>query len=1561
MSLTGINTFEQFGVADFGLGSNGAKITLNYFDGWPEASLLDSLGAAQLKLMFKSLSKRDEKTKEKALVELLRFVQGGAECTDSLDDIFFICWSQLYAKCTVNESKLIRAQGHHITILLIDLFKKKMAPFLKDLIPLVLLGCIDADTYVSKTCCSELRDCFNNDPQKIDALWILFHEQILNLVRHIVTIESPDTLLDERYVTREEAEFNYNRLAFGAVQLLINLLGNNPDSFGQYREQYQLLLNDDNLWKCFNLKTTYNSKLFEAILKLIAVLYEMGYLRKNKEILKLAVRRLFKAMTAINSKNSIKFAPIVPPILNILTLLDTYKEGRIWMYDKNSKDKLISLISVSYSTASLGFFTAMCNLYQQTSIHQLLDYEVEWLPLWQKSLKTLNAKPFLGRNGLEILEEFWNNYLKFLADSGDDDIKSIIQNDMLKTAESSVRLKQSKVLTLLFAAHLTPNRLVTCIEECCSLKNFSSKNFENYITLLASIPNNENVLVTLAQWSYDTISSGSPAVVENQPHFFSLFSFFLNTGAPCLAEEISKFVYEIPVLVKDSSYGKFADCIILYSNSSFVGMNDKWKESITDFFTCAFSIKVPNEKIIDTLNRLNPDVLKQLLEFPDAGEINAFITSYIETYAFNDGGALLSSPLVFKNNISLLYESAVANSRFDLFCEKMGDLKEGVKFELFEKTDFLHKAIFVASESLVDSLFVTAISLAREHTSIANKLANTIIDYVETSKDATKHMERLLRYTSDLISTNIDVLPIFIPLNLETKFYTKVPKLDYRVSLSNSFGINSHLLNGSTSSMDLALIKRFLKYSLFLDSLVTKLPSYLDSHVIMGLTLLSELAIDYNYLSDDPCQEFFNLKHTLFNNIDEFKLSFHKIIETLVGTPPENLNTLIQVLFTGAHPVIVYYKSRILYRILINEVDSISKKTLIELTPLLEKFITGVVRDEKSDDKSYLNSAILLSVLTKLNTDQSMVKLRTLLASECIGVKGPDLISKTYKTLILLTNILAIDSADCVKDDFVPLAAQRMNLVLNTMNDWMDSDIAYDPPFVVVRTALLRYFSLVLKFPAIVHEMHDSLMRSSNRLLLDSLSMCQLEDTAYIFELRASCVELYAILEAESMCSEDYSEDIKESILELTLIDFQSEADNQVSSVFYQKLNKSLQNVELKELLPHFERIFEKYLKEGMHNVNQTRVFLGLLEKLIYAKQQDAVIEFELKSGHISSESENPDDDEEIAADDAAYKLPYALLGNLAKQTPHEYLEYEDKYRFIKYLWDWTIALKYFQDVSYKLRQIYIEQLRDSNLINKMFDFIADQINLEDTKFWKELPVDQISGYALDSTQFAPYQEDIFNECRVLLGHIMYDMFNKVGALTSNWFLNIKDRSLQLKIENFVSQFISPILVAEELTAVENKMGQLTSKDDDLTIKINPVVQEVKASYLIDEQKLQISFKIPKNYPLTNIQVVGVSRVGISEQKWKQWIMSTQHVITAMNGSVLDSLELFTKNVHLQFSGFEECAICYSILHAVDRKLPNKTCPTCKNRFHGACLYKWFRSSGNNTCPLCRNEIPFRR
>ena len=53
-------------------------------------------------------------------------------------------------------------------------------------------------------------------------------------------------------------------------------------------------------------------------------------------------------------------------------------------------------------------------------------------------------------------------------------------------------------------------------------------------------------------------------------------------------------------------------------------------------------------------------------------------------------------------------------------------------------------------------------------------------------------------------------------------------------------------------------------------------------------------------------------------------------------------------------------------------------------------------------------------------------------------------------------------------------------------------------------------------------------------------------------------------------------------------------------------------------------------------------------------------------------------------------------------------------------------------------------------------------------------------------------------------------------------------------------------------------------------------------------------------------------------------------------------------------AGQEECLICYSIIQPTSGQLPRLGCRTCRKRFHGGCLYKWFKSSGKSNCPHCQ-------
>lgn len=195
-----------------------------------------------------------------------------------------------------------------------------------------------------------------------------------------------------------------------------------------------------------------------------------------------------------------------------------------------------------------------------------------------------------------------------------------------------------------------------------------------------------------------------------------------------------------------------------------------------------------------------------------------------------------------------------------------------------------------------------------------------------------------------------------------------------------------------------------------------------------------------------------------------------------------------------------------------------------------------------------------------------------------------------------------------------------------------------------------------------------------------------------------------------------------------------------------------------------------------------------------------------------------------------------------------------------------------------------------------------------------------------------------------------------------------------MAMTTYTSQYFSPIIIEAELAHVKGPAGQ-ELVDDSLSVKVAAAVNEVQASYLVDEHQLEIKLKIPSDWPLHKIEVKDMKRVGVDENRWRAWILAVQQTIWShvspeninitfsdsffiKNGRLTDGLSLFKKNVTLHFEGQVECAICYSfvdffysragdfsnilisIISVMDGSLPKKPCKTCKNKFHAGCLYK---------------------
>lgn len=291
------------------------------------------------------------------------------------------------------------------------------------------------------------------------------------------------------------------------------------------------------------------------------------------------------------------------------------------------------------------------------------------------------------------------------------------------------------------------------------------------------------------------------------------------------------------------------------------------------------------------------------------------------------------------------------------------------------------------------------------------------------------------------------------------------------------------------------------------------------------------------------------------------------------------------------------------------------------------------------------------------------------------------------------------------------------------------------------------------------------------------------------------------------------------------------------------------------------------------------------------------------------------------------------------------------------YLLSWNIIFDHWTNASDALKADYISSLKDGTYLNGLLTLASEFLitsrskPVEATKF-------NIGSYVEDPSASPEKDTQHF------LTHLYYLALKHVPTLSKNWWRDSTSRQTQIALESWTEKYISPLLIAAELATV-NDWAPSANDDSDLqplTIKTSLPAREITASIPIDEQTMSIAIHLPPSYPLSRATVTGLRRVGVTEQKWRSWVITTQGVINFSDvgggGQLVDGLVAWRKNVTATLKGQSECAICYSVVSA-DRQLPSKRCGTCRNLFHGSCLFKWFKSSNSSGCPLCRNQFSY--
>ncbi|CAM9021799.1 unnamed protein product [Wickerhamomyces anomalus] len=1356
-----------------GLGYNGFEVSLNYISGLPDPNIVSN---SSLKLIFKSLLKRDDTTKEKALTELAAYVGNKANVAELKDDLVLITWIQLYPKLSISESKSVRSLAHQVHTLFISNLQKTFAKYLKDSIPVLLTGIYDFDSSVSNSTLKSLQICFNNDQTKINNIWVLFQSQILNFANQVLNKETIDSLSDDRVVARDEAELKYQRLVNSTISIVNHLiqlgLKTNPEKIEKELDSYKDLFTYENLWHYLLVNTnTNNQRIYKTLLSLLN-----STLKNKPEIVtdkawKLISKRLLKSLTFTKkidstSQNSMLYSSLVVPILT--TLLNLTKiNPDFYSYDKSAKERVVGLLKIGSLNSDAIYY--------------------------------------------KLLESFLNDspLFDFTSDEDFKAIEKILHDDFTQEVSKNLKFRNGA--------------------------DFILNSLTAYVKIIGKFNDKEQINKSLETVTHEVLQIKSP-----------LTSKLLDTLSSHISSET------VQKEIDDSTFGNIENLLAL-SNKTSTPINKLLSKSLDSL----------REKSDEESEEISKEPAFVIFEFVIKSNLKEYIKEVDE---FIDELPGFINPNFIETPIQIL----IKYSKSELF-------KSDVFYEAFDT--LVLKLIFPQFHIL----FIGQIGFIP-------KQVRAITEYLEIEDHVASLLNKDQSLVSELIPENYDDLII--------ENYGEA--IDSKLSLGNPLQSNIFALNTQEDCFQFENLKPIIKYGQFLNNLAFQF----DEKILIQLGIIAEVAIDYDFLIDESQSQF---------NLNDL-LKFQK-----------------QALTNTESQILAFYHNRLLKFILS---DLFNKQSTTKISELdLDKYVKSGIRDLRPI--SVLTLTTVLSTLGAILSDPAYERLRNLVGSELIGLRSSEINTAGLMKLIILNNFINVDDVD---PEFEPFQVQRFNMIVNEINKWLDSDVSYEPEFVFVRLQLLQ---MLTNLNNLSFEKSDSFNELTTRVLQDTIGIVSIGEGENILELKYQALKLYLILEKRELLEKDVKEDIQNEILE-SFVNDKTTKVNQPVYIYSGLLNRILSKISTKQFGNHYEELFSKF--QNSTNFELKRPLLSIIEKVIIARQQDLVIEFELSK-------EN---------DDTPFKISQNLIDNVLRVPDFDEDDLEEEKKLVNYLWNWVLILLNFKDITLKLRSIYINQLQSENeeLISKFLNFIALLINSfgDDKEFLSKIEQDHESFI---NYEFENHIDDLVVEVRLLSIHLYYTILTSIGSLSSSWFNDIKDRNFKNKTEQFTSKFIAPSLIQNKLNDFETKSPKLTKDHENLKNKINRVTNEIKSTYLIDEQYLELVFKIPSNYPLTNIEVLGPQRVGVKENQWKAWLLASQRIISLQNGEVFESLEFFLRNVTFHFKGFEECAICYSILHQ-DNSLPSKTCPTCKNKFHAGCLYKWFKSSGDHSCPLCRSAINFR-
>ncbi|KAM3076981.1 hypothetical protein ACMFMF_004896 [Clarireedia jacksonii] len=1575
-----------------GLGFATASSTLSYVTEPPN---LSSISDANVVVSFKNLYKKDGTTKSRALEELRAYVQGQPHERGGTEEAILEAWVKVYPRLAIDSSRRVRELSHSVQYELLRSARKRMEKYIPKVVGSWLAGTFDKDRSTSRAAKDGLTSFLDTDT-KVALFWKRCQAEILEYVEEAFN-ETPQTLSDERSVAAEDADEKYYRVVSACLYLLTNLLAKlSNEDISKHREKYEgVVRNNKKLW---TLASCEDSSTRIGTHKLLALCLEKQADLVSGSLETISRAFISKALRATQTASALSLVQALvqltrtfpeswtsaykgkhSPIDDLKHFVQKGSQGASAEYWQTLR-ALVVILPIGVLPREHDEILKFLESFRK-GINHREESKFNSSAAWSSYLETAKlcicnlSSPKQVELVQKSLYPIFGQYMYPTAQSAEWSIRSTAQASTICSFVCTIANNASWQSSLKEEWQRIAQELITRIQtsmpeqskEYSISQNAVMSESQRWFEVLSNLLEQDTLESTQNPLIEPTsqILENSIQVITNRngkPYsaaaildiFLRLAPKVVESSAP-LSRSIRSFMEsDLPALISSPS-SQYLVSAMNHFRSLSGGQKTfeaAWQASITSLLsapqdeqtrkvvTALVSSREANG-LIHTDKALQNYILQGSIE---AIEGNNEAWPLFEAAVLFDGFAgateqelvqrVLSQLDIDNPNLNYGFKAIELLSRKRPQTLRDGDIHVELITKLLALTEVSDSEIKLRAASVRSMID----SINGQDGVVNSSIVNLLKSNLESASSQSLNIDTLVQQAEALISTleggaSHEIFPdtsqwqeALAPFLQEAPNPTLGVIRPFAGAVFLAHSQDSEQL--SKASRDSVGYSVALRMAIYSARLIRNRPDSLTKdelvEVLYLISLTAELASDQLDLlernklfaspTDDSAstvQDFVgSLYQACFLRILPHSKAWREGMES--GEPLEFSGVIHNLIFKfikaahGGTPT-SFYAARSLSRLLPRLVEEHGWQSTDG-----EEWLSKLDILKASTQNVLGATAILIGLHETLTTSQLVSNLCNRIISEITGASAQA--EKTLALLVLLNACLSI-----YDDDDLPVAQNRLVFAVKQILSWTPDVVKAD---YLLSSEVCRALQKLL--PAI-KTVYGSYWEST---LTFCINIWETMESGTDQELKLPMVGMSLKLFSTINNLQDANDDLEDALAQ-----YGEKASRCFIRLMQLPRSKSTQPAEFVDSM--LSRLISKIPSSHIHDVSE---FYPLLASENRTVQSAA---FDVLHRAIPAAQEEISVNALIEKKDA--QLPEELLSLLLDAPSINNFDDEELSEFPpsvrSYLLSWHLVYDSFSSASWKVRKDYLSHLQSENCIGSFLTFLFDVLGHSDGR-----PLD-LDRANFDESYIRSYDlklaEAETNERNMqwLLIHLYHLSLKHTADLVKNWFSACQSKQTRMAVEAWTEKYFTPLLISDKFDEIEEWTTSAEAKEageKELMIKVSKGKREVFVGYEVDETAIRIAIQFPQNYPFYNVKVEGLNRVAVPERKWRNWLLIVQGAITFSNGSLIDGLTTFRRNVEGSLKGHTECAICYSIISS-EKKIPDKRCGTLVTRVRARC------------------------